>query len=254
MTGDPTPAAPEQAEPRLVVMFVYRGVMAMDVFGPLEAFASANIIAGRPLYRLAIAGKTMAPIETSLGLPIIPSVALDDIEGPIDTLLVSGGFGQSDASCDDQLIAWLKSTARKTRRVGSVCTGAFVLAAAGLLDGRRATTHWAAADELRRLYPAIEVEPDAIYVRDGRYFTAAGVSAGMDLALALVEEDLGRACRWASPVGWFSSSSARADSRSSAAISRRSSPPARRCARPRSGRSSTWPAISAPRRWRRAPA
>ena len=111
MTGDTTAASPEQAEPRLVVMLVYPGVMAMDVFGPLEAFASANIIAGRPLYRLAIAGKTTALVETSLGLPIVPSVALDDIEGPIDTLLVSGGFGQSDASSDQQLIAWLKPVA-----------------------------------------------------------------------------------------------------------------------------------------------
>ncbi|SEO74178.1 hypothetical protein SAMN02990966_02813 [Rhodospirillales bacterium URHD0017] len=108
MTGDTTAAAPEQAEPRLVVMLVYPGVMAMDVFGPLEAFASANVVAGRPLYRLAIAGKTTTPVETSLGLPILPSVALDDIAGPIDTLLVSGGFGQSKASCDQQLIAWLK--------------------------------------------------------------------------------------------------------------------------------------------------
>ena len=110
MTGDTTASAPEQAEPRLVVMLVYPGVMAMDVFGPLEAFASANIIAGRPLYRLAIAGMTTAPVETSLGLPIMPSVAFDDIEGPIDTLLVSGGFGQTDASCDARLIAWLKAS------------------------------------------------------------------------------------------------------------------------------------------------
>ena len=95
MTGDTTDAALEQAEPRLVVMLVYPGVMAMDVFGPLEAFASANIIAGRPLYRLAVAGKTTAPVETSLGLPIVPSVAFDDIEGPIDTLLVSAASARA---------------------------------------------------------------------------------------------------------------------------------------------------------------
>ena len=153
MTGDTTASAPEQAEPRLVVMLVYPGVMAMDVFGPLEAFASANIIAGRPLYRLAIAGKTTAPVESSLGLPIMPSVTLDDIEGPIDTLLVSGGFGQSDASCDAQLIAWLKESRLRARRYGSVCTGAFVLAAAGLLDGKRVATHWAMRRRARRRYP-----------------------------------------------------------------------------------------------------
>ena len=192
MTGDTTAAAPEQAEPRLVVMLVYPGVMAMDVFGPLEAFASANIIAGRPLYRLAIAGKTTAPIETSLGLPIMPSVAFDDIEGPIDTLLVSGGFGQSDASCDEQLIAWLKESRVRARRCGSICTGAFVLAAAGLLDGKRATTHWAMAEELSRRYPQVAVDVDRIFVRDGSVYTSAGVTTGIDLALGLIEEDHGR--------------------------------------------------------------
>jgi len=192
MTGDTTAAAPEQAEPRLVVMLVYPGVMAMDVFGPLEAFASANIIAGRPLYRLAIAGKTTALIETSLGLPIVPSVALADVEGPVDTLLVSGGFGQSQASCDQQLIAWLKESRLRARRCGSICTGAFVLAAAGLLDGRHATTNWAMADELSRRYPQVTVEVDRIFVRDGSVYTSAGVTTGIDLALALIEEDHGR--------------------------------------------------------------
>ena len=192
MTGDTTAATPEQAEPRLVVMLVYPGVMAMDVFGPLEAFASANIIAGRPLYRLAIAGKTTALVETSLGLPIVPSVAFDDIEGPIDTLLVSGGFGQSQASCDVRLIAWLRDNRLRARRCGSICTGAFVLAAAGLLDGRRATTHWAMADELSRRYPKVTVEVDRIFVRDGSVYTSAGVTTGIDLALGLIEEDHGR--------------------------------------------------------------
>ena len=199
MTGDTTASAPEQAEPRLVVMLVYPGIMAMDVFGPLEAFASANVIAGRPLYRLAIAGKTTTPVETSLGLPILPSVALDDIAGPIDTLLVSGGFGQSKASCDQQLIAWLKEGRVRARRCGSICTGAFVLAAAGLLDGKRATTHWAMADELSRRYPQVTVDVDRIFVRDGTVYTSAGVTTGIDLALGLIEEDHGRApgrCRW----------------------------------------------------------
>src|SRR4029453_4483992 len=147
MTGDPTTAAPEQAEPRLVVMLVYPGIVAMDVFGPLEAFASANAIAGRPLYRLAIAGKSTAPIATSLGLPIVPSIAFDDIKGPIDTLLVAGGFGRAEASVDEQLIAWLKESRTRSRRCGSICTGAFVLAAAGLLDGRGGTTHWAMGEQ-----------------------------------------------------------------------------------------------------------
>src|SRR5882757_7089595 len=192
MTGDITTAAPDQAEPRLVVMLVYPGIMAMDVFGPLEAFASANFIAGRPLYRLAIAGKTTAPVETSLGLPIVPNVTIDDVAGPIDTLLVSGGFGQIEASGDQQLLAWLKESGGRARRCGSICTGAFVLAAAGLLDGRRATTHWAMADELGRRYPQVTVDVDRIFVRDGSVYTSAGVTTGIDLALGLIEEDHGR--------------------------------------------------------------
>lgn len=187
------PSVPGQpAEPRYVVMLVYPGVMAMDIFGPLEAFATANMIAGRPLYRLAIAGMSMAPVVTSLGIRITPSVAVADIQEPIDTLLVSGGFGQAEASSDERLLAWLKTGRRQARRCGSICTGAFVLAAAGLLDGRRATTHWAMAEELGRRYPQVSVEVDRIFVRDGSVYTSAGVTAGIDLALGMIEEDHGR--------------------------------------------------------------
>jgi transcriptional regulator GlxA family with amidase domain len=184
--------AGEPAEPRFVVMLVYPGVVAMDIFGPLEAFATANAIAHQPLYRLAIAGMSLAPVDTSLGIRITPSVAVADIREPIDTLLVSGGYGQAEASCDERLLAWLKAGRKRARRCGSICTGAFVLAAAGLLDGRRATTHWAMAEELGRRYPKVAVEVDRIFVRDGNVYTSAGVTAGIDLALALVEEDLGR--------------------------------------------------------------
>jgi transcriptional regulator GlxA family with amidase domain len=166
--------------------------MTMDVFGPLEAFATANHAAGRPLYRLEIAGMTKAPVATSLGIEITPTVALDDIAGPIDTLLVSGGFGQAEASSDQRLLAWLRTNRLRARRCGSICTGAFVLAAAGLLDGKRATTHWALASELDRRYPEVSVEADAIYVRDGNVYTSAGVTTGIDLALGLIEEDHGR--------------------------------------------------------------
>jgi transcriptional regulator GlxA family with amidase domain len=184
--------ARKQAEPRFVVMLVYPGVVAMDIFGPLEAFATANAIAHRPLYRLAIAGMTMAPVDTSLGIRITPSVAVADIKEPIDTLLVSGGYGQVEASGDQHLLAWLKAGRRHARRCGSICTGAFVLAAAGLLDGKRATTHWAMAEELGRRYPQISVEVDRIFVRDGSVYTSAGVTAGIDLALGMIEEDHGR--------------------------------------------------------------
>ena len=192
MTSSMPSVAQEQAEPRLVAMLVYPGVVAMDVFGPLEAFATANAIARRPLYRIAIAGMSMAPVDTSLGIQITPSVAVADIEGPIDTLLVSGGFGQAEASGDPHLLTWLKAGALKARRCGSICTGAFVLAAAGLLDGKRATTHWAMAEELSRRYPQVSVEVDRIFVRDGNVYTSAGVTAGIDLALGMIEEDHGR--------------------------------------------------------------
>jgi transcriptional regulator GlxA family with amidase domain len=118
------------------------------------------------------------------------------VRGPIDTLVVAGGAGTRRAAGDERVIRWVRSAARRSRRVTSVCTGAFVLAQAGLLDGRRATTHWEWCDALARLHPAVAVERDAIFVADGSVYTSAGVTAGMDLALALVEEDLGaRAAR-----------------------------------------------------------
>ena len=174
-------------------MLVYPGVMAMDVFGPLEAFATANHAAGRPLYRLEIAGMTKTPVATSLGgIEITPTVALDDIAGSIDTLLVSGGFGQAEASSDQRLLAWLRANRLRARRFGSICTGAFVLAAAGLLDGKRATTHWVMAKQLAQRHPQITVDADRIFVRDGNIYTSAGVTTGIDLALGLIEEDHGR--------------------------------------------------------------
>jgi transcriptional regulator GlxA family with amidase domain len=192
MTNAMPSVAAKSVEPRFVVMLVYPGVVAMDVFGPLEAFATANAVAHRPLYRLAIAGMSMAPVETSLGIRITPSVAVADLREPIDTLLVSGGYGQAEASCDQGLLAWLKTGRRRARRCGSICTGAFVLAAAGLLDGKRATTHWAMAEELGRRYPKVAVEVDRIFVRDGSVYPSAGVTAGIDLALGMIEEDHGR--------------------------------------------------------------
>jgi transcriptional regulator GlxA family with amidase domain len=121
----------------------------------------------------------------------VPNGSLERCRGPIDTLVVAGGQGVREAAHDERLISWLRLAARRSRRVASVCTGAFLLARAGLLDGRRATTHWDACGALARRYPAIDVDPDPIFVRDGHVYTSAGVTAGIDLALALVEEDLG---------------------------------------------------------------
>lgn len=182
---------------RGVVIAVYPGVQSLDVTGPLEVFAGARrLIAatGRrePDYRVMVASIDGDALCTSSGLRIVPDRRLVEVPAPIDTLIVAGGDGASGASVDGELRDWLMDAAGTARRVASVCTGAFVLAAAGLLDGRRATTHWAAAAELARRYPAVEVDPEPIFLRDGPIWTSAGVTAGMDLALALVEEDLDR--------------------------------------------------------------
>ncbi len=200
--------------PREVVILVYPGVQSLDVTGPLEVFAGARQLlklaaraardGSRPAggardcsYRTHIVSPDDAPVATSSGLTLIPDAAMRDAPPRIDTLLVAGGPGSEQASCDEQLLAWVAALTRgrrpmRARRVASVCTGAFILAAAGLLDGRRATTHWAAAQELARRHPRVNVDPEPIFVRDGSIWTSAGVTAGMDLALALVEEDLGR--------------------------------------------------------------
>jgi len=185
------PAASASPE-RHIVVLVYPDIMAMDVCGPMEAFAMANALAGRGLYRLSVTAVTTDPIATSLGFSIVPNSALADLDGPIDTLLVAGGYGHVAALSDPALIGWLREAAPKARRHGSICTGAFPLAASGLLDGKRATTHWALAPSFAQNYPATTLEIDSIFVRDGQTYTSAGITAGIDLALALIEEDHGR--------------------------------------------------------------
>jgi len=143
-------------------------------------------------YTTEVAAPRREEITTSSGLHLRPDRSLSGCRGPIDTLIVVGGQGVPAALREGRVVPWLRRAAPRARRVASVCNGAFLLAAAGLLDGRRATTHWAGCEVLQRRHPEIEVEPDAIFVRDGPVWTSAGVTAGMDLALALVEEDLGR--------------------------------------------------------------
>jgi transcriptional regulator GlxA family with amidase domain len=175
---------------RRVLILAFDGVQSLDVTGPLEVFSAAGRIAGDP-YRVEIVAPDAAPIKTGSGLAIVPDRAIASVRGPIDTLLVAGGRVE-DVARDARVTGWLARAAGRSRRVGSVCSGAFILAAAGLLDGRCAATHWANSDQLATLFPRVDVDPDAIYVRDGDVWTSAGVTAGMDLALALVEEDLGR--------------------------------------------------------------
>jgi transcriptional regulator GlxA family with amidase domain len=147
----------------------------------------------KDVYRLLIVAKTLGHIRSSSGVRLVPDLAIGNaVEMKIDTLLVAGCPNAADVRPDIAVIEWLRRMAPRARRYGSVCSGAFLLAATGLIDGRRVTTHWAVAQQLALNYPAITVDEDAIHVRDGRVRTAAGVTAGLDLALALVEEDLGR--------------------------------------------------------------
>jgi transcriptional regulator GlxA family with amidase domain len=183
--------------PRQIAIVAYPGVQSLDVTGPLEVFAGAReliAVEGRRErgYEVSILSSDGAPLRTSSGLTIAPHAALSEAPADIDTLIVAGGHGCLEAAADGALIEWISQAATKARRTVSVCTGAFLLARAGLLDGRRVTTHWAAAGELARLHPAVRVDPEPIFVRDGAIWTSAGVTAGMDLALALVEEDLDR--------------------------------------------------------------
>ena len=179
------------SEPRRVVIVVFPEVQPIDVIGPAEVFHTAARI-DPPGYTVELVAAEPGPVRsTTVGLTVDRTLAA--CRGPIDTLVVAGGTGVRAACADARLVAWLAKAAARSRRVCSVCTGAFLLAEAGLLEGRRATTHWAGCAALADRYPAVTVEPDHIFVRDGDLYTSAGVTAGMDLALALVEDDLGRA-------------------------------------------------------------
>jgi transcriptional regulator GlxA family with amidase domain len=179
--------------PRRVVFVAFDRLQSLDLTGPLEAFAYVNRLTGRRHYATEVRAPSGAQITTSSGLRLIPDGGLDDPTDRADTLIVAGGQGVRAAASDAELIAWIAEAAPHARRVASVCTGAFLLARAGLLDGRRATTHWMACGALKREHPRIDVDPAPIFVRDGNVYTSAGVTAGIDLALALVEEDLGSA-------------------------------------------------------------
>jgi transcriptional regulator GlxA family with amidase domain len=178
--------------PREVVAVVYQGIQSLDVVGPVEVLAGANRIAGRDEYRVRIAAVSDGPVSSVSGLELGVHERLDQVERDLDTLLVAGGDGTAAAIADRPLVAAVARLAGRSRRVTSVCSGSFLLAEAGLLDGRRATTHWRVCGLLAQLYPAVDVDPEPIFVRDGNVITSAGVTAGMDLALALVEDDLGR--------------------------------------------------------------
>lgn len=176
---------------RRVAILAFPDVQILDVTGPSEVFAIADRIHSGGAYSIELLAPHPGELRSSGSLRLIADAAIEDAAQPIDTLLVAGGLGVRAALADRRLIEWLAGAAGRCRRVASICTGAFLLAEAGLLDGRRATTHWTACRRLAGAHPSIEVELDSIYVRDRNLYTSAGVTAGIDLALALVEEDLG---------------------------------------------------------------
>jgi transcriptional regulator GlxA family with amidase domain len=169
-----------------IVFVTYRRITALDLVGPHEVLAAAGG------YDIVIAAMEAGVVRSTRGPGIVADRSLSSVRGAIDTLIVVGGDGAFDAADDPHLVQAVRRLAGRSRRVAAVCTGTFVLAAAGLLDGKRATTHWGACDYLTRRHPEITVEADPIFVRDGDVWTSAGVTAGMDLALALVAEDQGR--------------------------------------------------------------
>lgn len=176
-----------------IAIFAVPGVQLLDVAGPLDVFAEANAQLGREHYRSLVAGLSGAPIRSSSGARLIPDVSIRDTpETAIQTLLVAGAPHVPELDPPPALRRWLAERAKRARRYGSICSGAFLLAGCGLLDGRRVTTHWSVASRLADAFPRVEVDADAIYVADGKVRTAAGVTAGLDLALSLVTEDLGR--------------------------------------------------------------
>jgi transcriptional regulator GlxA family with amidase domain len=175
-----------------VVVVTYSGSQALDITGPVEVFDTASRLVDRPDagYRVECVSAEAPLVRTCSGVAI-EAKPLAAGDGPIDTLLVPGGWGLHDVLADEALIAWIAAAAARSRRVASVCGGAFLLAEAGLLTGRRATTHWAYSAEMARRYPDVVVDPKPIFIRDGRFVTSAGVSTGIDMALSLVEEDHG---------------------------------------------------------------
>ncbi len=182
---------------RPVAIVAFDGGQALDVVGPYEILAAAGEAQARrgardPGYAVELVAARRGPVRHASGLALVADRALDELPRRLDTLVVSGGAGARTAAADPAIVAAVRRAAGRARRVASVCTGAFVLAAAGLLDGRRATTHWAYCDALAEAHPGVAVARAPISVRAGAVWTAAGVTAGIDLALALVEEDLGR--------------------------------------------------------------
>jgi transcriptional regulator GlxA family with amidase domain len=190
MTGATNARSNPPPVERDVVIATFDTAQILDVTGPLEVFSSASRFLPAVRYRTQVVTTRGGPVRASCGLEFTSS-PITEVSGPVDTLVVAGGADMDAAVADTTLLDQVRRLATDARRVTSVCSGAFMLAEAGLLEGRRATTHWAECGLLNDTYADVTVEPDAIYVHDGNVWTSAGVTAGIDLALALVADDHG---------------------------------------------------------------
>ena len=244
--------------PLRVAMLTHPDVQMLDVVGPLEVFSRASrLLAGRgakdgDAYRVEIIGIKRGLITASSGLSIRATRSLADAGPAIDTLLVAGGRGTDAHVGHPGIRRFLRRQARRVRRLGSICTGAFLLADAGLLDGRPATTHWASCEELAERFPRVRVEPDRIFVKDGAIYTSAGVTAAWTWRWRWSRRTTAATSRWPRRGRWSCTCGAPAGRRSSAPSSRCSSPSTSRCATCRRTSSSTPSATSRSTRWRAA--
>jgi len=181
-------------QPRRIGFLLFNGITALDAIGPMDAFATARIEDnGRPnsCYKLITIGVTREEVVAESGLILRPMTTLAECPR-LDTLLIPGGQGLREAGTNAAISGWIKSRVRTTRRIATVCTGIYGLAPTGLLDGRRVTTHWAFARDVARQFPALRVDANALFLKDGQFYTSAGVTAGIDLSLSLIEEDFGQ--------------------------------------------------------------
>ncbi len=187
---------PAQPARRRIGFVAYDGVVALDLIGPMDAFNAAGAFEAPPgqpeprYYEVMVIAPSRRPITTDAGLVLQPHASFADAP-PFDTLIIPGGARLRTKATQDLVVPWLREVAPRTRRVATVCTGIYALAAAGLLDGRRVATHWRFTRDLAEKFPALRVDPNALFVRDGSYYSSAGITAGIDLTLALIEEDCG---------------------------------------------------------------
>ncbi|MEI8281260.1 MAG: GlxA family transcriptional regulator [Armatimonadota bacterium] len=178
--------------PKRIGFFVYPGFAALDLAGVHETFISAESAPGNMSYEPVIFSTSIGPVKSESGITIHSTLSCESVSN-LDTVIIPGGKGLRDPVTQQIVAGWLRHNAPNIRRVASVCTGIYGLAASGLLDGRKVTTHWAFIDDVARRFPKVQLVEDEIYVQDGKFYTSAGVTTGIDLVLAMIEEDFGSA-------------------------------------------------------------